>query len=327
MAQSSVEIAYLTAVTAQRLLLESQARQIIKSHRAMQLRPQVVESTLALQEAATITRLQTQSQGLRLVNGVLYRVGTGGNGRSIQRLPMHPLQLPQGSIGPGASSPTSGSPPATVVPQPRGLTTAPGPLQLFGVPGSAEAAPGVRIPTNVINFSDQPIGVDRRVAVPSEPVELRRQHRRAWRIGVVEGDGCAHGPADCCGVRGRSVLHRRGDGPGCLDRRGRSRLGQHRTRTRAADLRAGGWRRHGRPPASPAMRGVAAGLGIFAVVNEIRPTRPQPAAAASQHRDGPCADRLLGAVRRQSAPPGLGYRRPRGCRPRHRGRHSGVRQR
>ena len=228
----------------------------------MQLRPQVVESTLALQEAATITRLQTQSQGLRLVNGVLYRVGTGGNGRSIQRLPMHPLQLPQGSIGPGASSPTSGSPPATVVPQPRGLTTAPGPLQLFGVPGSAEAVPGVRIPTNVINFSDQPIGVDRRVAgrasrsscalATSSCVANRRRGGR-WM--------CARaGRLLRCSRAVSSTPSRRRAGLSRSARTVASRSTPHRTR--AADLRAGGWRRHGRPPASPAMRGVAAGLGI-----------------------------------------------------------------
>ncbi len=270
MAQSSVEIAYLTAVMAQRLLLESQARQIIKRIEQAQLRPQVVESTLALQEAATITRLQTQSQGLALVNGVLYRVGTGGNGRSIQRLPMQPLQLPQGSIGPGASSPTSGSPPATVVPQPRGLTTAPGPLQLFGVPGSAEVAPGVRIPTNVINFSDQPIGVDRRVVAPSEPVELRagnivvRGESASWRAmdartgrpiaAVFEG-----GQFYTVAATGRVVS---------IGEDGRVSVNTAPELVPLTSAPVAGGATAGRP-ASPAMRGVAAGLGIFAVVNEI----------------------------------------------------------
>lgn len=179
MAQSSAEIAYLTSVTAQRLLLESQAQQIAAMARDRQLQPQTVATTMELQQASTIQRLQRESQGLALVNGVVYRVGLGIEGRTLQRLPLQPLQLPMGAPATGlAAQQATQAPQAALPPGPVG---APGagtppqapPMNVPGMPGQAQLAPGVSIPTNVINLSGQNLVVQGRVVPPSQPVELR----------------------------------------------------------------------------------------------------------------------------------------------------------
>lgn len=185
MAQSSAEINYLTAATAQRLLLESRARQLLDAVRNQQVQPAVVGSTLELQQSATIARLQQQSRGLALVGGVLYRVGADAESRQLTRLPMQPMQLPAaapGTTGSGTGSGTPGVPPIPAAPAPAGAGAAPqlptglapAPLQVPGIPGTTQIAPGVNLPSNVLNLSGQPIQVGGgRIVPPSQPVELR----------------------------------------------------------------------------------------------------------------------------------------------------------
>ena len=198
--QSSAELNYLTEATVQRLLLESQARQVMDMAKDQPMKPAEVKSTLELQESTTITRLQNESKGLAVVNGVLYRVGSDASGRSIQRLPTSALQIPQGQTNAGAYGNTGNMgtnppllepgvvPPTSSVPNagrnanaagtpllspPPGTNTRTAPIPVPGLPGQAQLAPGVNIPTNVINVSGQPISVQGRVVQPSQPVELR----------------------------------------------------------------------------------------------------------------------------------------------------------
>lgn len=179
LAQSSAEINYLTAASARRLLLESQARQLLETIRTQQLRPMIIASTLELQQSQTIARLQEQSAGLALVGGVLYRVGAQAENRQLTRLPLQPMQLPAATPGapvPGGPAPLvpPGLPPTSAAPRLPPPAGNQGPLQVPGIPGSVELAPGVRIPSNVINVSGQPIEVGGgRIVPPSQPVELR----------------------------------------------------------------------------------------------------------------------------------------------------------
>lgn len=177
LAQSSAEINYLTTITAQRLLLESQARQFLATIRNQQLRPMIIASTLELQQRRTIARLQEQSAGLALVNGVLYRVGAEAENRQLTRLPLQPMQQPAATpLVPAPAGPLAlpASPLAGAAPPQPAPGAPPGPLQVPGIPGSVELAPGVRIPSNVINVSGQPIEVGGgRIVPPSQAVELR----------------------------------------------------------------------------------------------------------------------------------------------------------
>lgn len=184
MAQSSAEIRYLTAATAQRLLLQSRAQQLLAAVRNQQVQPTIVGSTLELQESNTIARLQRESRGLALVGGVLYRVGADAQSRQITRLPLQPMQLPAGTptasgSGPTTSAGASPSPTTGPLAVPTPPVSAPGitptaPMPVPGIPGSVPLAPGVSMPSNVLNFSGQPIVVDGGRVVPPTPlVELR----------------------------------------------------------------------------------------------------------------------------------------------------------
>jgi hypothetical protein len=278
MAQSSAEIAYLTAVTAQRLLLESQARQIMQMAQDQPLQPQPVANTMELQQASTIERLQRESRGLALVNGVVYRVGFTGTSRSLQRLPLQPLQLGMGaSLAGGAQH----APQAALPPGPGGAgrplgSGVAGPGQPFvvpGMPGMAEVAPGVSVPTNIINTSGQNLVVGGgRVVPPSQPVELRegdivvRGSAARWEVRHAQtGEHLAslhEGGRFYTVVSGRSVL--------TLDAEGRVSVGRGGLQLvplTAEPAGAGTGAAPGRP--SVATRGVAAGLGLIMVANEI----------------------------------------------------------
>lgn len=277
MAQSSAEIAYLTAVTAQRLLLESQARQIMAMARDQPLQPQPVATTMELQQASTIERLQRESRGLALVNGVVYRVGFSATSRTLQRLPLQPLQLGTG----GAVGPTlQGRPQAALPPGPggggsnlgSGLPGQNQPLVVPGMPGMAELAPGVSIPTNIINTSGQNLVVQGRVVPPTEAVELRegdivvRGSSARWEVrNVQSGELLAslhEGGRFYTVVSGRSVLTVDAEGRVSVGR-GAPQLVPLTAEPAGAGTGAVGSGR------SAVTRGVAAGLGLIMVANEI----------------------------------------------------------
>jgi hypothetical protein len=297
MAQSTAEIAYLTAVQAQRLLLEDQARQILTMSNDRPLQPAIVESTLALQEAETITRLQNQSnenKGLALVDGILYRVGMDVEGRSIQRVPAKPLQLPMGPATniAQANTPTPALPPGAVTPggnvsssesvpltpntpllPPPGAAGRPAPpLPVPGIPGQVELAPGTTIPTNVINVSGQDISVQGRVVQPSQPVELRegdivvRGASGRWAaVNALTGQ-----PIAAVYEGGRFYTVRSGRSVITVSPDGRISIGTGLTQIPLISGPIGsGTGAPGTQSRSPAMRGAAAGLGLIAVANEI----------------------------------------------------------
>lgn len=274
--QSSAEIAYLTAATAQRLLLESQARQILAMARDQPLQPQPVENTMALQEAATIERLQHESRGLALVNGVIYRVGFSATARTLERLPLQPLQL---EMGRPLADGTQSAPRAALPPGPdRGGSqrasgpSGPGqPFAVLGMPGFAELAPGVSIPTNVINTSGRNLMVEGRVVAPSQPVELRegdivvRGSSARWEVCHAQtGEPLAslhEGGRFYTVVSGRSMV--------TIDAQGRVSVGRGPQLLPLSAEPAGPGTGAAAGTPSVAARGVAAGMGLIMVANEI----------------------------------------------------------
>lgn len=278
MAQSSAEISYLSHASAQRLLLESRARQLLVTIRAQQLQPTVVGSTLELQQSSTIARLQQQSQGLALVGGVVYRVGANAESRQLTRLPLQPMQLPVTASAPPtptggqATAAPSTNPLPAVTPQLPPAGTAPAPLQVPGIPGSVQLAPGVSIPSNVINLGGQPITVGGgRVVQPSQPVELREGDIvvRGASGGVIAFDTTTGRPVAAVLEGGRlysvapagRVISVGEDGRAVV-----SRTPQLVPLT--SEPVAGGTGPRGTGASGP-MRAAAAGMALFVVVNEI----------------------------------------------------------
>lgn len=279
LSQSSAEISYLTSATAQRLLLESRAHQLLETIRAQQLKPALVSSTLELQQSETIARLQTESGGLALVNGVLFRVGADAGGRRLTRLPLQAMQLPaaSGTQPPAgqAPNPTQAPAPSTPLagsPAPFPPASAPGPLQVPGIPGTTPLAPGVSIPSNVLNLSGQPIVVGGgRVVPPAQPVELREGDIvvRGASGGVVAFDITTGRPVAAVLEGGRlysvapagRVISIGEDGRAVV-----SRTPQLVPLT--SEPVAGGTGPRGTGASGP-MRAAAAGMALFVVVNEI----------------------------------------------------------
>lgn len=278
LAQSSAEINYLTAANARRLLLESQARQLLETIRSQQLRPMIIASTLELQQSQTIARLQAQSAGLALVGGVLYRVGAEAENRQLTRLPLQPMQLPgaapalpaPGGQGPLAlpAGPSTGAAPALPAP----TRAPPGPLQVPGIPGSVELAPGVRIPSNVINVSGQPIEVGGgRIVPPSQPVELREGDIvvRGASGGVIATDAATGRPIAAVLEGGRLYSVAPGGRVISVGEDGRavvSRTPQLVPLT--SQPVAGGTAPTAAGPSTP-VRAAAGAMAIFVVANEI----------------------------------------------------------
>lgn len=281
LAQSSAEIAYLTAETARRQLLDSQARQLAEQVRTQQVQPAVVDDTLALQESTTIVRIQQQNRGLALVNGTLYRVATTAEGRQLSRLPMLPMQA---ATGPAPAQGTAPPPVATPLPPgnpaqlpPAGAPgaapgVAPGPLQVPGIPGSTQVAPGTSIPTNVLNFSGQPITVGGgRVVPPSEPVELRVGDVvvRGATGGVVAYDAATGRPIAAVLEGGRLYAVAPAGRLITVDAAGRAVVETTPQLVPISSEPVPGGTAPAARTASPAMRGAAAGLAIFVVINDI----------------------------------------------------------
>lgn len=274
--QSSAEIGHLTALSAQHLLLRSLARQALAAIRDHQRRPALVASTLELQQSSTIARLVQHHQGLALVGGVLYRVGESAEGRQLTRLPMLPLQWPAAAAGTGAPRPDAAAlpPPApTASPAAPGTAAVPrAPLTVPGIPGSVALAPGVRIPSNVINVSGQPMVVGGgRVVPPTPTVELRAGDIvvRGASGGVIAIDAASGRPLGGVFEGGRlySVAPAgRVIGIGADGRAVVSTTAQLVPLTSEPVAGAAG-QRPGRP--GPALRGAAAGVGLLVVANEI----------------------------------------------------------
>jgi hypothetical protein len=277
LSQSSAEISYLTSATALRLLLESRARQLLETIRAQQLKPALIGSTLELQQSSTIARLQTESGGLALVNGVLFRVGADAGGRQLTRLPLQTMQLPAApgtqapggqtrSPAPGPATPLTGSTPQT---PPAGAA---GPLQVPGIPGTTQLAPGVSIPSNVLNLSGQPIVVGGgRVVPPSQPVELREGDIvvRGASGGVVAFDITTGRPVAAVLEGGRLYSVAAAGRVISVGEDGRATVSRTPQLVPLNSEPVAGGTGPGGTGASGPVRAAAAGMALFVVVNEI----------------------------------------------------------
>lgn len=279
MAQSSAEISYLTAATAQRLLLESRARQLLAVVRNQQVQPAIVGSTLELQQSSTIARLQQESRGLALVNGVLYRVGADAQSRQITRLPMQPMQLPAGTPTPAGGAGASGSPspapgPIAAPTPPMGApsVTPSGPIPVPGIPGSVPVAPGVNIPSNVINVSGQPIVVGGgRVVPPTPQVELREGDIvvRGATGGVVAVDATTGRPVAAVLEGGQLYSVAPAGRVISIGEDGRATVSRTAELIPLTSEPVAGGTAPTATGASTPMRVAAAGMAIFVVANEI----------------------------------------------------------
>ena len=189
LSQTPEQIEYLTRLVARALIQHQQS--VLQYQRALNLAKQAASNALTpaslgsysdLLDAATVQRLQTQNNGLALIDGRLYRANLSGNALNVRLLTPSLIAVPQ-ALPSGGAAGTAAIPKPSALPRPNSAGSAPSadpataasralpapgaatdPLVIPQGPPTVSNAP----PPNILNFTGQPIVAGGRTVAPSE---------------------------------------------------------------------------------------------------------------------------------------------------------------